>query len=162
MRPTKPKTGANSGARADVPSKTESGTSRNFCHQTIKYEDKRTRCTSRDRVVHLGCKATDASNNSPGSTNFEKQKFNILDESSDMFDQSSKFVFGSMTRQNDSKESFDESPDANVQNTTKRTAPPSPPPGLCTGLVGFFNNLAVENISGFKLLLTSDLLLDKK
>ncbi|KAJ4982257.1 hypothetical protein NE237_033094 [Protea cynaroides] len=34
--------------------------------------------------------------------------------------------------------------------------------GLCTGLVGFFNSLAVENISGFKLLLTSDLLLDKK
>ncbi|KAL3515761.1 hypothetical protein ACH5RR_022663 [Cinchona calisaya] len=31
--------------------------------------------------------------------------------------------------------------------------------GLCTGLVGFFNNLAVENIAGFKLLLTSKLLL---
>ncbi|CAD6260797.1 unnamed protein product [Miscanthus lutarioriparius] len=31
--------------------------------------------------------------------------------------------------------------------------------GLCTGLVGFFNNLAVENIAGFKLLLTSDLML---
>jgi len=33
--------------------------------------------------------------------------------------------------------------------------------GLCTGLVGFFNNLAVENIAGFKLLLTSDLMLQK-
>jgi chloride channel 7 len=31
--------------------------------------------------------------------------------------------------------------------------------GLLTGLVGFFNNLAVENIAGFKLLLTSDLML---
>ncbi|KAF5469682.1 hypothetical protein F2P56_013737 [Juglans regia] len=30
--------------------------------------------------------------------------------------------------------------------------------GLGTGLVGFFNNIAVENISGFKLLLTSDLM----
>lgn len=30
--------------------------------------------------------------------------------------------------------------------------------GLGTGLVGFFNNLAVENIAGFKLLLTSDLM----
>jgi chloride channel 7 len=30
--------------------------------------------------------------------------------------------------------------------------------GLLTGLVGFFNNMAVENISGFKLLLTSDLI----
>ncbi|KAF8714815.1 hypothetical protein HU200_027346 [Digitaria exilis] len=34
--------------------------------------------------------------------------------------------------------------------------------GLCTGLVGFFNNLAVENIAGFKLLLTSDLMLEKR
>lgn len=30
--------------------------------------------------------------------------------------------------------------------------------GLATGLVGFFNNIAVENISGFKLLLTSELM----
>lgn len=30
--------------------------------------------------------------------------------------------------------------------------------GLGTGLVGFFNNIAVENIAGFKLLLTSDLM----
>ncbi|KAJ4955101.1 hypothetical protein NE237_011884 [Protea cynaroides] len=129
MRPTKPETGANSGARADVPSKTKSGTSRNFCHQTIKYEDKRTRCTSLGRGVHLGCKDTHASNNSPGSTDFEKQEIYILDESSDMFDQSSEVVAGSMTRQKDSKESLDKSPDANVQNTTKRTGPPSPPPG---------------------------------
>ncbi|KAG2572325.1 hypothetical protein PVAP13_7KG169400 [Panicum virgatum] len=34
--------------------------------------------------------------------------------------------------------------------------------GLCTGLVGFFNNLAVENIAGFKLLLTGDLMLQKR
>ncbi|CAN6248760.1 unnamed protein product [Urochloa humidicola] len=34
--------------------------------------------------------------------------------------------------------------------------------GLCTGLVGFFNNLAVENIAGFKLLLTSDLMLKQR
>ncbi|XP_042495791.1 chloride channel protein CLC-c-like [Macadamia integrifolia] len=34
--------------------------------------------------------------------------------------------------------------------------------GLATGVVGFFNNIAVENIAGFKLLLTSNLLLDKK
>ncbi|XP_042516974.1 chloride channel protein CLC-c-like [Macadamia integrifolia] len=34
--------------------------------------------------------------------------------------------------------------------------------GLITGLVGFFNNLAVENIAGFKLLLTSNLLLQEK
>ncbi|PUZ47279.1 hypothetical protein GQ55_7G152300 [Panicum hallii var. hallii] len=34
--------------------------------------------------------------------------------------------------------------------------------GLFTGLVGFFNNLAVENIAGFKLLLTSDLMLKKR
>lgn len=31
--------------------------------------------------------------------------------------------------------------------------------GLSTGLVGFFNNLAVENVAGFKLLLTSNLML---
>ncbi|KAJ1271138.1 hypothetical protein BS78_06G106000 [Paspalum vaginatum] len=34
--------------------------------------------------------------------------------------------------------------------------------GLCTGLVGFFNNLAVENIAGFKVLLTSDLMLKQR
>ncbi|GLT41576.1 hypothetical protein SLA2020_156290 [Shorea laevis] len=34
--------------------------------------------------------------------------------------------------------------------------------GLGTGLVGFFNNIAVENISGFKLLLTTDLMLKHK
>ncbi|KAJ4953683.1 hypothetical protein NE237_030515 [Protea cynaroides] len=34
--------------------------------------------------------------------------------------------------------------------------------GLGTGLVGFFNNLAVENIAGFKLLLISNLLLEEK
>lgn len=34
--------------------------------------------------------------------------------------------------------------------------------GLATGLVGFFNNLAVENIAGFKLVLTSDLMLKQK
>ncbi|KAH0987840.1 hypothetical protein GBA52_015017 [Prunus armeniaca] len=34
--------------------------------------------------------------------------------------------------------------------------------GLVTGLVGFFNNIAVENIAGFKLLLTSDLMSDEK
>ncbi|KAJ9687706.1 hypothetical protein PVL29_016264 [Vitis rotundifolia] len=34
--------------------------------------------------------------------------------------------------------------------------------GLGTGLVGFFNNLAVENIAGFKLLLTSNLMLKDK
>jgi chloride channel 7 len=32
--------------------------------------------------------------------------------------------------------------------------------GLLTGLVGFFNNLAVENIAGFKLLHTSNLMLN--
>lgn len=32
--------------------------------------------------------------------------------------------------------------------------------GLATGLVGFFNNIAVENISGFKLLLTNKLMLE--
>lgn len=31
--------------------------------------------------------------------------------------------------------------------------------GLGTALVGFFNNLAVENIAGFKLLVTSNLML---
>ncbi|XP_020086151.1 chloride channel protein CLC-c [Ananas comosus] len=34
--------------------------------------------------------------------------------------------------------------------------------GLATGLVGFFNNIAVENIAGFKLLLTSNLMLKDK
>lgn len=34
--------------------------------------------------------------------------------------------------------------------------------GLGTGLVGFFNNLAVENIAGFKLLLTSNLMLEHR
>ncbi|GKU88914.1 hypothetical protein SLEP1_g3123 [Rubroshorea leprosula] len=34
--------------------------------------------------------------------------------------------------------------------------------GLGTGLVGFFNNIAVENIAGFKLLLTTDLMLKHK
>ncbi|XP_058097573.1 chloride channel protein CLC-c-like [Magnolia sinica] len=34
--------------------------------------------------------------------------------------------------------------------------------GLATGLVGFFNNLAVENIGGFKLLLTSNLMLTER
>lgn len=34
--------------------------------------------------------------------------------------------------------------------------------GLATGLVGFFNNLAVENIVGFKLLLTGNLMLKEK
>nr|TKS10943.1 Chloride channel protein CLC-c [Populus alba] len=34
--------------------------------------------------------------------------------------------------------------------------------GLGTGLVGFFNNLAVENIAGFKLLLTNNLMLENK
>lgn len=34
--------------------------------------------------------------------------------------------------------------------------------GLGTGLVGFFNNIAVENIAGFKLLLTSDFMSQKK
>ncbi|KAF5802483.1 putative kinesin-like protein [Helianthus annuus] len=34
--------------------------------------------------------------------------------------------------------------------------------GLATGLVGFFNNLAVENIAGFKLLLTGSLLLKER
>ncbi|KAM1775465.1 hypothetical protein ACFX12_044697 [Malus domestica] len=34
--------------------------------------------------------------------------------------------------------------------------------GLSTALVGFFNNLAVENIAGFKLLLTNNLMLQDK
>lgn len=34
--------------------------------------------------------------------------------------------------------------------------------GLSTGLVGFFNNLAVENIAGFKLFLTNNLMLQEK
>ncbi|KAF3617177.1 Chloride channel protein CLC-b [Capsicum annuum] len=34
--------------------------------------------------------------------------------------------------------------------------------GLSTGLVGFFNNIGVENIAGFKLLLTSNLMLEEK
>lgn len=34
--------------------------------------------------------------------------------------------------------------------------------GLFTGLIGFFSNIAVENIAGFKLLLTGDLMMDGK
>jgi chloride channel 7 len=34
--------------------------------------------------------------------------------------------------------------------------------GLSTGLVGLFNNLAVENIAGFKLLLTNNFMLKDK
>ncbi|MBA0652412.1 hypothetical protein Goklo_019676 [Gossypium klotzschianum] len=34
--------------------------------------------------------------------------------------------------------------------------------GLGTGLVGIFNNIAVENISGFKLLMTTKLMLEHK
>lgn len=34
--------------------------------------------------------------------------------------------------------------------------------GLATGLVGFANNIAVENIAGFKLLLTNSLMLKSK
>lgn len=34
--------------------------------------------------------------------------------------------------------------------------------GIVTGLVGFFNNIAVENIAGFKLLLTTAFMSDKK
>ncbi|KAG0492241.1 hypothetical protein HPP92_005639 [Vanilla planifolia] len=34
--------------------------------------------------------------------------------------------------------------------------------GLATGIVGFFNNMAVENIAGFKLLQTSDLMLERR
>jgi chloride channel 7 len=34
--------------------------------------------------------------------------------------------------------------------------------GLSTGLVGFFNNIAVENIAGFKLMFTNNLMLKEK
>ena len=34
--------------------------------------------------------------------------------------------------------------------------------GLCTGLVGFLNNMAVENIAGYKLVITSDLMFNDK
>jgi hypothetical protein len=34
--------------------------------------------------------------------------------------------------------------------------------GLGTGLVAFFNNIGVENIAGFKLLLTNHLMLNHK
>ncbi|CAM8954942.1 unnamed protein product [Rhodiola kirilowii] len=34
--------------------------------------------------------------------------------------------------------------------------------GLSTGMVGFFNNLGVENIAGFKLLLTNNLMIQKR
>ncbi|KAL1534940.1 chloride channel protein CLC-c-like [Salvia divinorum] len=34
--------------------------------------------------------------------------------------------------------------------------------GLCTGLVGFLNNLAVENIAGYKLVITSNLMSNNK
>ncbi|CAN6459596.1 unnamed protein product [Victoria cruziana] len=34
--------------------------------------------------------------------------------------------------------------------------------GIITGLVGFFNNLAVENISGIKFVITSDMMSEKK
>jgi len=34
--------------------------------------------------------------------------------------------------------------------------------GLITGLVGMFNNITVENIAGFKLLLTSNLMVKGK
>lgn len=34
--------------------------------------------------------------------------------------------------------------------------------GLTTGFVGFFNNLGVENIAGFKFLLTNNLMLGQK
>lgn len=34
--------------------------------------------------------------------------------------------------------------------------------GIATGLVAFFNNIAVENIAGFKLLLTGNLMLKQK
>lgn len=34
--------------------------------------------------------------------------------------------------------------------------------GLGTGLVGFFSNIAVENIAGFKLMLTSTLMSEEK
>lgn len=34
--------------------------------------------------------------------------------------------------------------------------------GASTGLIGFFNNLAIENIAGFKLLITSNLMIEKR
>lgn len=34
--------------------------------------------------------------------------------------------------------------------------------GVVVGLVGFFSNIAVENIAGFKLLLTGDLMLQNR
>lgn len=34
--------------------------------------------------------------------------------------------------------------------------------GSAVGLVGFFNNIAVENIAGYKLLLTSNLMLQNR
>ena len=34
--------------------------------------------------------------------------------------------------------------------------------GLATGLIGFFNNIAVENLAGFKLLMTNNLMLKDK
>jgi chloride channel 7 len=34
--------------------------------------------------------------------------------------------------------------------------------GLFTGLIGLFNNLAVENIAGLKLLHTSELMLNER
>jgi len=34
--------------------------------------------------------------------------------------------------------------------------------GLCTGLVGIFNSIAVENIAGFKLSLTNNLMSEGK
>lgn len=34
--------------------------------------------------------------------------------------------------------------------------------GVVVGLVGFFNNIAVENIAGFKLLMTGDLMLKNR
>ncbi|KAL1564874.1 chloride channel protein CLC-c [Salvia divinorum] len=34
--------------------------------------------------------------------------------------------------------------------------------GLCTGLVGFLNNMAVENIAGYKLVITSNLMFNDK
>lgn len=34
--------------------------------------------------------------------------------------------------------------------------------GLIVGLIGFFNNIAVENIAGFKLLLTTNLMLQNR
>jgi chloride channel 7 len=34
--------------------------------------------------------------------------------------------------------------------------------GLFTAVIGFFNNLAIENIAGFKLLLTSELMFQQR